>query len=89
MHRGLVLHLKVLDDNERVHLTDGFCISFELALQYLKSERPDDLPVLVSCLLKLLMSVLPFLHGVIKDIVSLGGLRALDLRRGGTARHLF
>ena len=65
MHRGLVLRFKVLNDNERVHLTDGFGISFELALQDLKSERPDDLPVLVSCLLKLLMSILTFLHGVI------------------------
>lgn len=65
MHRGLVLHFKVLDDYERVHLTDGFGISFELTLQDLKSEIADDLAILVGSLLKLLVFVLTFLHGVI------------------------
>ena len=65
MHRGLVLHFKILDDNERVHLTNSFGISFELALQDLKREIADDLAILVGSLFKLLVSVLTFLHGVI------------------------
>ena len=70
MHRGLVLHFKILDDDERVHLTDGFGISFELTFQDLKREIADDLAILVGSLLKLLVSVLTFLHGVIKDVVG-------------------